>query len=126
MVNFLESFLRVAQHADGGYQPILPGLILLFPLLGFVINGLGAFLWRDSKRVPGLVGPLAIMASFAVVLANFLAMHSAMPHDPAIVSLWTWMAVGDLSIGVDLQFDQLSVLMLLVVTGVSSVIHHAG
>jgi len=33
------------------------------------------------------------------------------------------MAVGDLSIGVDLQFDQLSVLMLLVVTGVSSVIH---
>ena len=37
---------------------------------------------------------------------------------PAVVSLWTWMAVGDLSIGVDLQFDQLSILMMLVVTGV--------
>ena len=48
---------------------------------------------------------------------QLLAMRGAMPHDPAVVSLWTWMAVGDLSIGVDLQFDQLSILMMLVVTG---------
>ncbi|MGB5527163.1 MAG: NADH-quinone oxidoreductase subunit L [Gemmatimonadota bacterium] len=123
MVNFLESFLRVAQHAEAGYHPVLPGLILLLPLVGFVINGLGAFLWRDNKRVPSVVGPLAIIGAFAIVVANFLAMQGAMPHEPAIVSLWTWMAVGDLSIGVDLQFDQLSILMMLVVTGVSAVIH---
>jgi NADH-quinone oxidoreductase subunit L len=123
MVNFLESFLRVVQHAETGFQPVLPELILLLPLVGFLINGLGAFMWRDNKRVPSVVGPLAIIGAFAVVVANFLAMRGAMPHDPAVVSLWTWMAVGDLSIGVDLQFDQLSILMMLVVTGVSSVIH---
>lgn len=71
MVNFLESFLRVAQHAEAGYHPVLPGLILLLPLVGFVINGLGAFLWRDNKRVPSVVGPLAIIGAFAVVVANF-------------------------------------------------------
>ena len=81
-MNFLESFLRVAQHAEAGYQPVLPGLILLLPLVGFVINGLGAFLWRDNKRVPSVVGPLAIIGAFAVVAANFLAMRGAMPHDP--------------------------------------------
>ncbi len=123
MVNLLESVLRVAQHAESGYHPVLPGLILLLPLVGFVINGLGAFLWRDNKRIPGLVGPAAIIGAFGIVVANFLAMRGAFPHDPAVVSLWTWMAVGDLSIGVDLQFDQLSVLMMLIVTGVSSVIH---
>ena len=123
MVNLLESFLRVVQHAEAGYHPVLPGLILLLPLAGFVINGLGAFMWRDNKRVPSIVGPLAIIGAFAVVVANFLAMRAAVPHDPAVVSLWTWMAAGNLSVGVDLQFDQLSVLMMLVVTGVSSVIH---
>ena len=105
MVNLLESVLRVVQHAESGYHPVLPGLILLLPLAGFVINGLGAFLWRDSKRIPGIVGPAAIIGAFGIVVANFLAMRGAFPHDPAVVSLWTWMAVGDLSIGVDLQFD---------------------
>ncbi len=123
MVNLFESVLRVVQHAEPGFHPVLPGLILLLPLAGFVINGLGAFLWRDNKRIPGIVGPAAIIGAFAVVLANFLAMRAAFPHEPAIVSLWSWMAVGDLSIGVDLQFDQLSILMMLIVTGVSSVIH---
>ncbi len=123
MVNSLVEVPLVLQHAEAAYTPILPGLILLLPLLGFVINGAGAFLWRGNRTIPSIVGPMAIIGAFAVVLANFMAMRGAMPHDPAIVSLWTWMAAGDLSIGVDLQFDQLSILMMLVVTGVSSVIH---
>ena len=123
MVNSLVAVPLVLQHAEAAYTPILPGLILLLPLLGFVINGAGAFLWRGNRTVPSIVGPMAIIGAFALVLWNFIAMRGAMPHDPSIVSLWTWMAAGDLSIGVDLQFDQLSVLMMLVVTGVSSVIH---
>jgi NADH-quinone oxidoreductase subunit L len=123
MVNLLGSVPGLLQHAEGAYQPILPGLILVLPLAGFVINGLGAFVWRGNRSVPSLVGPLAIIGAFGIVLANFFAMKGAMPHEPAVVSLWTWMAVGDLSVGVDLQFDQLSLLMMLIVTGVSAVIH---
>jgi NADH-quinone oxidoreductase subunit L len=108
---------------NGEFTPVLPALILLFPLLGAAVNGVGAFLWRDRKAIPSLVGPLAILASFAVVVANFLAMRAAVPHDPAVVELFTWIDSGDLRIGFALQFDQLSILMGLIVTGVSGIIH---
>jgi NADH-quinone oxidoreductase subunit L len=111
------------QEAHAAYEPILPAWILLLPLIGAVVNGVGAFNWRGNKAIPSIVGPAAVIGAFAIVVVNFLAMRAAAPHDPAIVSLWTWMSAGDLRIGVDLQFDQLSMLMLLVVTGVSSVIH---
>ena len=39
------------------------------------------------------------------------------------MTLWTWMQVGDSSIEFAFQVDQLSALMLLVVTGVGSLIH---
>ncbi len=109
--------------ASGGFHPVLPELILLLPLAGAVINGLGAFLWRGDKTVPSLVGPGVLVAAFVVVLLNFFGMRAAEPHDPAIVHLWTWMASGDLRVGADLQFDQLSMLMCLIVTGVGSLIH---
>jgi NADH-quinone oxidoreductase subunit L len=111
------------QETHAAYEPILPAWILLLPLIGAVVNGFGAFNWRGNKAIPSVVGPAAVIGAFAIVVVNFLAMRGAAPHDPTIVSLWTWMAAGDLRVGVDLQFDQLSMLMLLVVTGVSSVIH---
>ena len=111
------------QEAHAAYEPILPAWILLLPLIGAAVNGVGAFMWRGNKSIPSLVGPLAVIGAFVIVVLNFVAMLTAAPHDPAIVSMWTWMAAGSLSVGVDLQFDQLSILMCLVVTGVSSVIH---
>jgi NADH-quinone oxidoreductase subunit L len=105
------------------FQPILPGLILGLPLLGAVLNGIGAFAWRDSKTIPSLVGPLTVLAAFAIGVANLLAMRAVMPHEPALVPLWTWMRSGELDISVMLMFDQLSLLMTLVVTGVGGIIH---
>jgi NADH-quinone oxidoreductase subunit L len=105
------------------YHPILPGLILGLPLLGAVLNGIGAFAWRENKTVPTIVGPLAVLGAFVVCVANFAAMRAAAPHDPSLVSLWTWMRSGQLEIGVTLLFDQLSVLMTLIVTGVGGIIH---
>jgi NADH-quinone oxidoreductase subunit L len=106
-----------------GYHPILPGLILGLPLLGAALNGIGAFAWRENKMVPTVVGPLAVLGAFVVCLLNFAAMRAAAPHDPSLVPLWTWMSSGDLEIGVTLLFDQLSVLMTLIVTGVGGIIH---
>ncbi len=113
----------MAQEHAGEFAPILPALIVLLPLLGAAVNGVGAFAWRENKRIPTLVGPAVVLASFAVVLANFLAMSAAPPHDPAVAHLWTWISSGDLQIGLDLQFDQLSMLMCMVVTGVGGLIH---
>jgi NADH-quinone oxidoreductase subunit L len=105
------------------YHPILPGLILGLPLLGAVLNGIGAFAWRENKTVPTIIGPVAVLSAFVVCLWNFFSMRAAAPHDPSLVPLWTWMHSGELEIGVTLLFDQLSVLMTLIVTGVGGIIH---
>ncbi|WP_420441104.1 NADH-quinone oxidoreductase subunit L [Candidatus Palauibacter sp.] len=111
------------EGAGAGFHPVLPWLILALPLLGAAVNGVGAFLWRDDKRIPTIVGPAALLGSFAVVLVNFIAMSGAELHGAEVVRLWNWIVSGDLRIGVDLQFDQLSMLMCMIVTGVGSLIH---
>ena len=115
--------LAAQEGAGTAFHPVLPWLILAFPLLGAVVNGLGAFLWRDDKRIPSIVGPAALLLSFNVVLINFIGMNGAELHGAEVVRLWSWIVSGDLHIGVDLQFDQLSMLMCMVVTGVGSLIH---
>jgi len=113
----------VSVQAQSGYVPVLPWVILAFPLAGALVNGLGAFLWSSNKKIPTVVGPAAIIGAFVVVVANFLGMRAAPPEAAVVVTLWQWMSAGSLQIGVDLGFDQLSMLMMLIVTGVSSVIH---
>jgi len=113
----------VSVQAEPEYLPVLPWLILALPLAGALLNGVGAFVWPENKRIPTIVGPAAIMGAFGIVVANFLAMRAAPPDAAVVVTLWQWMSVGTLRIGVDLGFDQLSMLMMLIVTGVSSVIH---
>lgn len=113
----------VSAQAESGYVPVLPWLILALPLAGALLNGVGAFVWPENKRIPTIVGPAAIIGAFGIVVANLLAMRAAPPDAAVVVTLWQWMSVGTLRVGVDLGFDQLSMLMMLIVTGVSSVIH---
>lgn len=113
----------VSVQAESGYLPVLPWLILALPLAGALLNGVGAFVWPENKRIPTIVGPAAIIGAFGIVVANLLAMRAAPPDAAVVVTLWQWMSVGTLRVGVDLGFDQLSMLMMLIVTGVSSVIH---
>jgi len=113
----------VQEQVAVGFRPVLPGLILALPLLGAVLNGVGAFLWRERKGLATLIGPGTLLAAFAIVLLNVLGMRSVAPHAPAIVHMWTWIQSGDLRVGADLQFDRLSLLMCMIVTGVGSLIH---
>ena len=117
------SIAALQEAAGPEFHPVLPWAILALPLAGAVINGLGAFLWRENKSIPAAVGPIALVGAFAIVVVNFLGMRAVEPHHPAIISMWTWIESGALRVGVDLQFDQLSVLMCMIVTGVGSLIH---
>ncbi len=95
-------------------------LIPLLPFLGFLINGLG------FKTVPkSLVGPLgilAVVASFALTLSVFMQFN-ALGKQPILVNLFEWIAFGEVSIRFSFLVDQLSLLMLMVVTGIGSLIH---
>lgn len=95
-------------------------LIPLLPFIGFLINGLG------FKRIPNSVaGPLAVLAalgSFGLSLYAF-SLFQAGGSEVVIVPIFDWISVGTLNIPFSFQIDQLSLLMLLIITGVGSLIH---
>jgi NADH-quinone oxidoreductase subunit L len=89
-------------------------LVVAFPLVGFLVNGALSFGRANTKRVVSTV----VMALLVV-----RAVASAGMEHPWVVTFWSWMPVGRLHIDFALQVDQLSAVMMMVVTGVSAVIH---
>jgi len=73
--------------------------------------------------VVGIVGPGVLILSFALALGMFLRMTGAPMETPFVQTYFSWMATGDLSIDAAFQLDQLSMIMVLVITGVGSLIH---
>ncbi len=94
-------------------------LIPVLPLIGFIINGLG----RNtlSKGVIGFIGSGLILASFGLSVAAF--MHISDTHQAIDVTLFDWIKVGNLDIPFSFLVDQLSSIMLLIITGVGFLIH---
>jgi NADH-quinone oxidoreductase subunit L len=98
-------------------------LAVAFPLLGFLING-GLSIWRPrAKDAVSITGVGVLAASFVVAALVFLELREHPIHQPVIVNLWRWLPVGNLQIDMGFQVDQLSSVMLLIVTGVASLIH---
>lgn len=93
--------------------------IPLFPLIGFLINGLG------FKNIPKNVVPwVGIGASFLSFLCTFFVYQEFQSNPvPQVVTLFDWINVGGLSIPFAFQIDQLTIIMLFVVTGVGTLIH---
>ncbi|HEV7365330.1 MAG TPA: NADH-quinone oxidoreductase subunit L [Gemmatimonadales bacterium] len=98
-------------------------LTVAFPLLGFLVNGALALRRPGAKNAVSAVGVGVLVAAFAVSLGIFLELWHQPPHEPIIVNLWRWLPVGPLQVDMAFQVDQLSAVMLLVVTGVGSLIH---
>ncbi len=95
-------------------------LIPLLPFLGFVVNaGVGR---RLSKTVSGGIACAAMIGAFLVAA---VATWPILFGDGAPVEqvVYQWMASGDLDIAFALRLDQLATVMVLVVTGVGSLIH---
>ena len=95
-------------------------LIPLFPLLGFLINGLGRNML--SKTVVGFVGCFSVLASFAVSVGIFLELNSSETKS-FIIPIFDWISAGTVRIPFSFLIDPLSALMLLIVTGIGFLIH---
>lgn len=98
-------------------------LALGFPLAGTIINGL---LHRSERgaRLAGVVGTAVLAISFAFAVVAFFALQGRDPEERQLVSsLYEYAAVGSIDAKLAILVDPLSVLMLLVVTGVSTLIH---
>ncbi|TXJ28061.1 MAG: NADH-quinone oxidoreductase subunit L [Chitinophagaceae bacterium] len=93
-------------------------LVPLFPLLGFLINGLG----RKSlpKSLIGIIGSGTVLASFVVSVWIFFQVKGGNTY---VANYFDFISAGKLSIPFAFQIDQLSSLFLLIITGVGFLIH---
>ncbi|HEY0245049.1 MAG TPA: NADH-quinone oxidoreductase subunit L, partial [Mucilaginibacter sp.] len=94
-------------------------LIPLLPLAGFIINGLGRNSF--SKGVIGTIGSLLILGSFALSIGAFFQIKSS--GVPIAITVYDWFAVGHFKVSFSFLVDQLSSIMLLIITGVGFLIH---
>jgi len=105
-------------------MPILDNLwiIPLLPLLGSAVNGLFGSKW-PKKIVDGVaVGSTGL--SFLCALEAVREFFQLSPEQiPWVKQYFSWIAAGNFRAGFDLQIDQLTVVMVLVVTGVGWLIH---
>jgi len=97
-------------------------LIPLFPLVGFLVNA--SFARRLSKGISGAVACGAIILSFAVSVAAVARLVGLPVEERAIAqTAFNWITSGDLSIALTMRLDPLSSVMILVITGIGSLIH---
>jgi NADH-quinone oxidoreductase subunit L len=97
-------------------------LIPLFPFLGFLVNAF--FGRRLSKAASGGVAVAAMVASFTVSVIAVWQMLGQPGELRAIEqTIYTWMASGTLSVPFAFRVDPLAAVMILVVTGIGSLIH---
>src|ERR1700691_5436134 len=94
-------------------------LIPIFPLLGFLANGL--FGRRIPKAFINIIAVGSVALSFAWVVKTLLALDPI--ETKYLEHYYTWIQSGTLNIGVDFAVDRLTAIMLMVVTGVGTLIH---
>ena len=93
-------------------------LVPLFPLIGFLLNGLGRKFF--SKTVTGLIGCTSVLLSFAVSVGLFMEVQS---HGGFVVDYFSFIDTAHIKVPFSFQVDALSVLFLLIITGIGFLIH---
>ncbi len=111
--------MSVTGLAQGGSLFAYAPLVIFFPVMGLLINMI--FGRRLGERFAGTLASLAVAAAFGVAIVEFVALQGS-PEGETVV-LANWIALGGFSVPWALKIDTLSVTMMLMVTGVSLLIH---
>ncbi|WP_432477014.1 NADH-quinone oxidoreductase subunit L [Nocardioides sp. GXQ0305] len=105
--------------ADGVFA--LLWLVIALPLLGAAILLIGG---RLTDRWGHLLGCALPIGSFVLSVALFVALLGREEGERQVSQhLFTWFEAGDFTVGMDLLYDPLAALFLLLITGVGSLIH---
>ena len=97
----------------------LAPLVIGFPLLAMLVNLLLG--QRLGQRLAGWVASAAVGLAFLMSVLQFIALQ-AVPEGTTL-ELAEWISIGSLQVPWALKLDSLSVTMMLMVTGVSTLIH---
>ena len=93
--------------------------IVLLPLIGFLINGL--FGKKLPKTLVGGLATVVVFVSFLLSVNLFLGFEA--DGAPIIAKAFEWFTVGGVQVNFGFQIDQLSLMMMMIVTGIGSLIH---
>lgn len=93
--------------------------IVLLPLVGFLINGL--FGKSLSKKLVCGIATLVVFAAFCI--ATYLFINFDKTSQPLVVKAFEWFRVNGIQINFAFQIDQLSLMMIMIITGIGSLIH---
>lgn len=99
-------------------------LIPVLPLIGFIINGIGRQVL--SKSLVGFIGSSTVFVSFLLSCTLFVSIYEARAQGGvATISqhIFDWIKIGNLEVSLSFLVDPLSVIMLLVITGIGFLIH---
>ena len=94
-------------------------LIPILPLAGFLINGI--FGRRFSKGLVNVFAIGSVVLAFAWVLKTLLGLGDL--NQTYSENYFTWIQSGAFRVDVAMSVDRLTALMLLIVTGIGSLIH---
>ncbi|WP_110975555.1 NADH-quinone oxidoreductase subunit L [Acinetobacter sp. WCHAc060042] len=95
-------------------------LTVLFPLIGFVLLAAGRNKLPENVAAIIGVGAVGLSALVALIAGLDFVNNGKVTY---VQHLWTWFNVGNLSPGISLHLDGLSLLMMAMVTGVGFLIH---
>ncbi|MBP1648324.1 MAG: nuoL [Bacteroidetes bacterium] len=99
------------------------GVAVFLPLGGFIVNGLLGSRIKNEHAV-GLIGSGSVGAAFLIAVALFVQMlGSPVEERTHLVELFRWISAGSVQVSFAYQVDPLSILMMLIVTGVGFLIH---
>lgn len=93
--------------------------IILLPLAGFLINGL--FGKHLQKNIVGGIATTVVFAAFCITLSLFLKTEA--DSAPVVVRAFEWFRINGVQINFGFQIDQLSLMMMMIITGIGSLIH---
>lgn len=100
----------------------LVSILLASPVIGFLINGFRRN--KHSANVAGVIASLAVFISFLCAIVLWVELQ-ALPADARTIHViyGSWMSVESLNVNFGFLIDQLSSLMILIITGVGFLIH---
>src|SRR3954451_202727 len=102
-------------------MPTAAWACLFLPLGGTALITLGGTAF--SRRTAAWISTLSCLAAFAAALVSFGLMLGRAPEERSELSVaWTWLTGGSFRIGFSILTDPLSMMMMLIVTGVGSLI----
>jgi NADH-quinone oxidoreductase subunit L len=113
--------MLLSETTSTGFFELVPWIVF-FPVIGLVLNIIfGQRRWWGETGV-AITAVGAALASFVVSVLLFISLQQAHGHAETVLFA-DWLTIGDFSVPWEFRVDTLSVTMMLVVSGVGTLIH---